>query len=162
TIILGSAALPAIRRSGAPAPGTAPKRPAARRPENAAPPQSARAEPPRPRKVAASFTTPGRAAQHDYQTMTTPLRPGRPQRPAGGAGQAVRPARPLARPAASTRPTRSCPRRAGPLRRPIRTHALARPPPRVAGRRPARRVPAVVGAWLWRLCVHPGGHPDGR
>ncbi len=65
TIILGSAVLPAIHRSGTTAPGLAPKRPVARRPEGAVTPEATRQEPPQPRKVAASSAAPRPGDQHD-------------------------------------------------------------------------------------------------
>jgi hypothetical protein len=65
TIILGSAVIPAIRRSVTPPPIAAPKRPVARRPESGVTPEAAREEPRRPRKVAASSAMPGPGDQHD-------------------------------------------------------------------------------------------------
>jgi capsular polysaccharide biosynthesis protein/Mrp family chromosome partitioning ATPase len=65
TIILGSAVIPAIRRSITPPPIAAPKRPVVRRPESGVTPEAAREEPRRPRKVAASSATPGPGDQHD-------------------------------------------------------------------------------------------------
>jgi capsular polysaccharide biosynthesis protein/Mrp family chromosome partitioning ATPase len=67
TIILGAAVLPAIRGSGKAAPSVDVKRPAARRPGDAAAPPAPETlrEPPQPPKVAASSVTSGSEDQRD-------------------------------------------------------------------------------------------------